>query len=59
MHHLDHVKEEKAAKEVADRNSEPALNVREEDDGLVGPLSGNSLPTVGLQPTSVLGLSNP
>jgi hypothetical protein len=39
MHHLDPIEEEEAAEEVTRRESEPALDVREEDGGLVGPLS--------------------
>jgi hypothetical protein len=43
MHHLDPVEVEEAAEEVARRDPEPALDMREEDDGLAGPLSGELL----------------
>jgi hypothetical protein len=38
MYQLDGVEEEEAAKEVARRDAEYALDVCEEDDGLIGPI---------------------
>jgi hypothetical protein len=46
-HHLNPVEVEEAAKEVTDVDPESVLDVHEEDDGFVGPLSGNSSPAAG------------
>jgi hypothetical protein len=38
VHQLDVVEVEESAQEVTSRDAEPTLDVREEDDGLAGPL---------------------
>jgi hypothetical protein len=59
MYQLNVVEEEEAAEEITHPDRESVLDVREEDDGLAGPLCRELLACPGLQPTSVLGLSNP
>jgi hypothetical protein len=58
MYQLDAVEEEEAAEEVARLDGESVLYVREEDDGLAGPLCWELLAHRRPLVAFVLGLSN-